>query len=81
MEVSINQDLYDTNNPMTMMVALNAIANGEGPEEFFTNLGMGGQVEQMVQQNFLVRSAGKLKFDFSFKQGQALLNGNPIPLM
>ena len=81
MEVRLNQDLYDVNNPMTMMLALNAIANGEGPEEFFTNLGMGGQIEQMVQQNFLVRSAGKIKFDFSFQQGQALLNGNPIPLM
>jgi len=44
-------------------------------------MGMGGQVEQMIQQNFLIKSSDKLTFDFTFKQGQALLNGNPVPLM
>ncbi len=78
--VQFDQQVYDPNNPMTMMVALDAKANGSAPEAFFMLLGMSEQVEPMVQQNFLVRENGKLKFNFSFNQGQALLNGNPIPL-
>ena len=76
----IDQQTYDPNNPMTMMFAMDADAKGQAPEAFFTNLGMGAQIEQMVQQNFIVRDNDLLKFNFSFKQGQALLNGNPVPL-
>ena len=65
---------------MTMMFAMDADAKGQAPEAFFANLGMGAQIEQMVQQNFIVRDNDLLKFNFSFKQGQAVLNGNPIPL-
>jgi len=80
MQLTFDNQVYDANNPMTMMLALDAKAKGNAPEAFFTNLGMGANIEQMVQQNFLVRDNDLLKFDFTFKGGQALLNGNPIPL-
>jgi len=78
--LGINQDIYDANNPMTMMLAVDADAKGFAPEAFFTGLGLGANIEQMVQQNFLVRDQEKLSFVFSFKSGQALLNGAPMPL-
>ncbi|WP_196141130.1 YdgA family protein [Aliikangiella sp. G2MR2-5] len=77
---AIDQELYDANNPMTMMFAMDAKAKGHAPELFFTQMGLGGQIEQMIQQNFLVRDNGQLKFDFMFKQGQATLNGQPMPM-
>ena len=80
LQVSINQDIYDPNNPMTMMVALDAEAKGNAPEAFFTNLGMAATIEEFVNQNLLVREQQNLTFNFSFKNGQALLNGNPMPL-
>lgn len=78
--INIDQTIYDTQNPMTMMLALVANAKGEAPEIFFNELGAGNAIESMVQQNFLVRELEKVKFDFNFNNGQALLNGKPMPL-
>ncbi|TQV89799.1 YdgA family protein [Aliikangiella coralliicola] len=77
---TIDKNIYDAANPMTMMIAIDADAKGHAPEAFFAGLGLGPNVEQLVQQNFLVRDQGNLKFEFTFKSGQALLNGNPMPL-
>jgi len=80
MTITIDKDVYDVNNPMTMMIAVKADAQGYAPEAFFAGLGMGGKIEQMIQQKFLVRAQENIKFEFSFKAGQALLNGQPMPL-
>ena len=80
MMVKVNQDLYDANNPMSMIMALDAKAIGQGPEAFFTGLGMGPMIDQLVSQNMLVRNQELLSFEFVYQQGQALMNGSPMPL-
>ena len=79
-EISIDQSIYDVDNPMTMMLAIDAKATGHGPEIFFANVGLKEDVDMLIQQNMLVRDQQNLKFDFTFKQGQALLNGTPMPM-
>ncbi len=78
--ISISKDKYDPKNLMSLMMAVDAVANGFAPEAFFTGLGMDADVNALVQQNFLVRDGDQLKFNASFKNGQALLNGTSIPL-
>ena len=78
--LKVDQEVYDINNPMTMMIAVDAEAKGNGPEAFFAAFGMAETIEQLVQQKMLVRDESNLKFDFTFKQGQPLLNGQPMPM-
>jgi len=78
--LAVDESLFSANNPMSILAALNANANGEGPDEFFTGKGLGAMVEQFVQQKMILRKSGKLVFDFTMTQGKAILNGNQIPL-
>lgn len=78
--IKINGEMYDANNPMSLMAALDAKANGHAPASFFDNFGMGSDIEMMVQQNMLVRDGDNIKFDVSFKNGELLLNGAPMPM-
>ncbi|WP_444995038.1 YdgA family protein [Aliikangiella sp. IMCC44359] len=80
LELAFDQEVYDPNNPMSMMLAIDAQAKGHAPEAFFTGFGLSQQIEQMIQQKILVRDNNNLTFNFTFKSGQALLNGAPIPL-
>ncbi len=78
--INIDNSIYDAKNPMTMMLALAAEAKGQGPEAFFNEITSADSIESLVQQNLLIRDQQSLKFKFSFNNGQALLNGLPIPL-
>jgi len=78
--IKVNGEMYDANNPMSLMAALDAKANGHAPASFFDNFGMGSDIEMMVQQNMLVRDGDNIKFDVSFKNGELLLNGAPMPM-
>jgi uncharacterized protein YdgA (DUF945 family) len=80
MQLSFDQEVYDPANPMTMILALDADAQGFAPEAFFSGFGLDANINDMVANNFLKRDQSNLTFKFSFKQGQALLNGNPMPL-
>lgn len=79
-DIVINKDLYDANNPMSVLAALEANAQGFAPEAFFTQLGMQPNIDMLLQQNALVRDNGKLTFTAQFKGGQATLNGSAVPL-
>jgi len=39
------------------------------------------QIEALLLQNLLIRDGEKLRFKASYKEGMALLNGQPVPLM
>lgn len=78
--VTIDPQKFDANNPMSMMFALQADAKGSAPSAFFTNLGMQDNVDMLKQQGMLVQEEETLLFNFSFANGQALINGMPIPL-
>jgi len=79
-QISINSDLYDEKNFMSLMSAVEVVANGYAPEKFFAGFGMAADIDMLVQQNMLVRENDQVKFDLSFKNGQATLNGAPVPL-
>lgn len=80
MLIKINQDMYEPQNPMSMIFALDAKANGQGPLAFFNTLGMGPMIEQLVGQNMLVKNNELVEFEFVYQQGQALMNGAPMQL-
>jgi len=78
--ISVAQEKYDANNPMSLMMAIDAVSNGYAPEAFFTNLGMTSEINSYIEQNLLIRDGDQVKFNASFKDGQVLLNGTAIPL-
>lgn len=80
LNVSFNQEVYQADNPMTMMLALDAHAKGRAPEAFFAAFGFTPMIDQLVTQNQLVRDGDNLTFEFTFQNGQPLLNGQPMPL-
>ncbi|WNC72236.1 YdgA family protein [Thalassotalea psychrophila] len=80
LNIEFDQDLLDANNPMTIIMALKADANGKAPVEFFNAIGMQQNIEALIMQNMLVADEAEVKFDFTFANGQALINGMPIPL-
>ncbi|MCO7223479.1 DUF945 family protein [Pleionea sp. CnH1-48] len=79
-KITVNGDQFNPSNPMEILMAIQANADGRGPEQFFVAKGMAQQIETLIAQNLLVREDKELKFDFSFDKGQALLNGQPFPL-
>lgn len=81
LQISIDNKIYNVNNPMTMLGAIDAKANGTAPEAFFTKFGMDAEIEKLIQQNFLIRNQGNLTFAMSFKNGIPLLNGKPMPMI
>ncbi|WP_068547408.1 DUF945 family protein [Thalassotalea crassostreae] len=80
MIITFDADLFDPNNPMTMMMAIDAKANGSAPLAFFESIGKTADIDAMIQQNVLVKEDDKITFSFSFSNGQALLNGAPMPM-
>jgi len=80
MEISIDKDLYKADDPNTLMMAVEVHASGEGPEAFFTKLGLAGPIDMYVQQNMLIKEDGLVKFTFDFVKGETLVNGAPLAL-
>ena len=78
--VTIDNNLYDTNNPMSLIGALNASAKGSAPAPFFEKLGMKGMLDMYVEQGLLIRDDTNLSFAVSFTQGKLTVNGNELPL-
>ncbi|WP_394173746.1 DUF945 family protein [Thalassotalea litorea] len=78
--ITIDPQKFDAANPMSMMFALQADAQGSAPFAFFEKLGMQANVDALKQQGMLVQEADTLTFKFSFSDGQALINGVAIPL-
>lgn len=80
LNIEFDQDLLDANNPMSIMMALKADANGSAPVEFFNAIGMAQNIEALIMQKMLISDEDEVTFDFTFANGQALINGMPIPL-
>lgn len=80
LNIKFDQSIYDANNPMSMILAVDANAKGHAPQAFFERIGMATDVDGMLDQNILVKDNDNVSFNFTFKNGQALLNGMPIPL-
>ncbi len=80
LSLSIDKNTYDPANPMTLMLSILAEAKGYAPEAFFEALDLAPNIDDLIQQKMLVRDDSNVKFEFSYKNGQALLNGNPMPV-
>ncbi|WOH36234.1 YdgA family protein [Thalassotalea fonticola] len=80
LNIEFDQSLLDANNPMSIMMALKADANGSAPVEFFNAIGMAQNIEALIMQKMLVSDEDEVTFDFTIANGQALINGMPIPL-
>ncbi|MGX5174722.1 YdgA family protein [Aliikangiella sp. IMCC44653] len=80
MVIKIDPTIYDVSNPMTMLMAIDAASKGFAPEAFLIGLGMQAEISQLIEMGMLVKEDKNLKFDFNFKNGQATMNGNPMPL-
>jgi len=78
--ITVNGEAYDEANLMGLIAGIDASASGYAPASFFDNFGMRSDIEMMVQENMLVRENEQIKFDVSFKNGQLMLNGNPMPM-
>lgn len=78
MDIQVDQQKMDPNNPMAIMMALNAAFNAEAPEAFFAKKGMSPMIDQWAQMNFLVKEGDTLKVNATYSDGAALLNGQPM---
>ena len=80
MNMTIDNNVFDVNNIMSIMAALVADANGKAPMAFFTRLGLAPMVDMYVEQGLLLKNEQELSFKASFAQGQLQVNGQVIPL-
>lgn len=78
LNVNIDKEKMDPNNPMAIMLALHAVLDAEAPEAYFAKKGMQGMIDQWAQMNFLVKDNGKLKVNATMQNGMTLLNGQPM---
>ncbi|MGJ8691106.1 MAG: DUF945 family protein [Thalassotalea sp.] len=80
MLVSIDNQLYDPANPMSLLGALKADAKGNAPEPFFEQFGLKPMLDMYVEQGLLVRENTDLSFKVQFEQGKLTVNGQIMPL-
>lgn len=80
MQVSVDKQLFDKANMMSIMAAVQANAHGKAPMPFFTKLGLAAMVDMYVEQGFIIQKEQELSFKVNFAQGQLQVNGNVIPL-
>jgi len=78
--IAIDKEVYSKDDPMSLMLAVDATASGYAPESFFSGFGMESDIEMMIMQNMLIKDNDQIKFDVSFKKGQLILNGAPMPM-
>jgi len=80
LSMTIDKQVFDANNLMSVMAAVKADANGNAPMPFFAKLGLAPMIDMYVEQGLLLKKEQKLSFKASFSQGQLNVNGNIIHL-
>ena len=75
--ISVNPDLIDPNNPMTLMTAIEMTADGAISEAFLQSMGVMPMLNNFVTEGLLVVEDGAVKFDMVFEGGQMMLSGKP----
>ncbi len=76
--VTIDKQLFDNKNLMSVMAALNADASGNAPAEFFTQFGVTPMINNFVEQGYLIKQDNTLSFVAKFSQAQLEINGKTI---
>lgn len=80
LSMTIDKQVFDASNLMSIMAAVKADANGNAPMPFFAKLGLAPMIDMYVEQGLLIKKEQNLSFKASFAQGQLNVNGNLIPL-
>jgi len=78
--VSIDKEVFDAKNIMSIMAAISAKANGSSPEALLSKYGLGAMVNHYIEQGLLVREKADLHFNAHFSKGQLEVNGKRVPL-
>jgi hypothetical protein len=76
--VTLDKQLFDTQNLMSAATALNADAKGNAPAEFFTQFGVTPMINNLVEQGYLVKTDKILSFVAKYSQAKLSLNGKTI---
>lgn len=80
MQVSVDKNLFDTANIMSIMAAVKADAKGKAPMPFFDKLGLAPMIGMYVDQGFIIQKEDELSFSLNYVQGKLDVNGKIIPL-
>jgi len=80
LSMTIDKQVFDASNLMSIMAAVKADANGNAPMPFFAKLGLAPMIDMYVEQGLLLKKEQELSFKASFAQGQLNINGNMFPL-
>ena len=80
LSIKVDKTLFNINNTMSIMQALNAQANATVPEQFILKMGVQPMADLYIEQGLLRRENDALSFDLDFSKGQLTINGNVIPL-
>lgn len=79
-KMTIDKDKYDATNVMTLMMAINADADGSVSIAVLENLGMLPMADMYVQQGLLIKEGEEIKFNLGFNNGQLVVNGQVMPM-
>jgi len=80
MKVTIDQNVFDGVNIMSIIGAVKANADGKAPLAFFTKLGLAPMIDMYVDQGLLLKNDQTLSFKMNYAQRQLSINDNVIPL-
>lgn len=80
MQISVDKNLFDTANIMSIMAAVKADANGKAPMPFFDKLGLAPMIGMYVDQGFIIQKEDELSFKLNYAQGKLDVNGKIIPM-
>lgn len=80
MKVTADKNVFDGNNVMSIMAAINANASGKAPETFFDKLGLTPIVNYYIKQGFAIKKEGNISVQVNYTQGQLYINGNVFQL-
>lgn len=80
MQISIDRQLFDKTNMMSIMAAVNVNGEGKAPKAFFDKLGLSPMVEMYINQGLIILKESELSFKLNYAQGRLEVNGNIIAL-
>ena len=80
MTFTVDENLIDVNNLMTIAQALEIDGSGYVPEAFLNSMGVGPMVQGYIDAGFVKRDGDNLTFELQMKSGQVTLSGQPLPM-
>jgi uncharacterized protein YdgA (DUF945 family) len=80
MHISIDENLFDTSNIMSIISAIKVDAKGKAPMPFFDELGLMPMVDLYIEEGYVLLKEEELSFIVNFTQGNLTINDKVIPM-